>query len=160
MSEVLQVPKDKVLKAYEKAKTGKRKVWLENMFGIKTFQPDVKERIKNFDDVLRENNISKKDFEKQIEGLEPDEVAYKKAKLVCLAYNEGWKPNWDNSSEHKYYPWFDMRSSASGGFSCDFYDYWYSYSCVGSRLCFKSSDLAKTAGQLFEQEIYKPLFTL
>ena len=121
---------------------------------------DIKERITCFDDVLKENGIKKEDFEKQCQGLFPDEIAYRKAKLVCLAYNEGWIPNWDNSSEYKYYPWFDMRSSASGGFSCDGYDDWATLSAVGSRLCFKSSDLAKTAGKLFEQEIYKPLFTL
>jgi hypothetical protein len=159
MSEKLTAEKSKVITAYNKAKGG-RKVLLENLFGIKTFQPEIKERIKTFDDVLRENGISREDFETSCKGLEPDEIAYRMAKLVCLAFNEGWIPDWTNSNQYKYFPWFNMGSSSGVGFSYNDYVIWAAYSDVGSHLCFKSSDLAKHAGQLFEQEIYKPLFTI
>ncbi len=82
------------------------------------------------------------------------------AKLVCIAYNEGWIPDWNNTNEYKYFPYFKMGSSSGVGFSSVDYDYWVTNSNVGSRLCFKSADLAKHAGKLFEQEIYKPLFTI
>ena len=159
MSETLTAEKSKVITAYNKAKDGE-KVMLENLFGIKTFQPEIKERIKTFDDVLIENRISREDFEKSCEGLEPDEIAYRMAKLVCLAFNEGWLPDWTNSNEYKYVPYFKMGSSSGVGFSYFDFGNWSTYSRVGSLLCFKSSDLAKHAGQLFEQEIYKPLFTI
>lgn len=159
MNETLTADKGKVIKAYNKA-TGKRKVLLENLFGIKTFQLEIKERIKTFDDVLREVEMSKEDFETSCIGLEPDEVAYKKAKLVCKAYNENWQPDWTNSNEGKYYPWFKIGSSSGVGFSFRGCGVWCAASTVGSRLCFKSSDLATHAGKLFEQEIYKPLFTI
>lgn len=120
----------------------------------------VTERIKTFDDVLKENGTTIEEFEKSCKGLEPDEIAYKKAKLVCLAYNEGWIPNWNNSNEYKYYPYFKMGSSSGVSFSCYDFDGWITSSNVGSRLCFKSSDLAKHAGKLFEQEIYKPLLII
>jgi hypothetical protein len=158
MNNTLTVPKDKVLAAYSKAKSP-RKVMLENLFGLKTFQPEIKERIKNFDDVLRENGIVKLDFEKSCQGLTPDEVAYKMIKEIVKAFNEGWVPDWTNSNEYKYYPWFKMGSPSGGGFSFDGYDCWSTYSCVGSRLCFKSADLAKHAGQLFES-IYKDFLTV
>ena len=157
--ETLQINKENAVNAYEEA-TAKGKVLLENLFGKKVFLKDIKDRISCFDDVLKENGITREEFENSCKGLEPDEIAYRMAKLVCITYNEGWKPDWNNSSEYKYYPWFDMRSSASGGFSFDDYDIWFTRSGVGSRLCFKSADLAKHAGKLFEQEIYKPLFTL
>ena len=157
--ETLQISKANALKAHEDANS-KGKSLLENLFGKKVFQIDVKDRIKNFDDVLKENEISREDFEKSCKGLEPDEIAYRMAKLVCLAFNEGWIPDWTNSNEYKYLPWFEMGSSSGVGFSSYGCVFWYSASTVGSRLCFKSRDLAQYAGKLFEQEIYKPLFTI
>jgi hypothetical protein len=158
MSETLTVPKDKVLAAYSKAKSP-RKVMLENLFGIKTFQLEIKERIKTFDDVLRETGIKKSDFEKSCDGLTKDEVAYKQVKEIVKAFNEGWVPDWTDSSQYKYYPWFKMGSPSGGGLSYDDCDNWDAGSTVGSRLCFKSADLAKHAGQLFES-IYKDFLTL
>jgi len=157
--ETLQIDKANALKAHEEASI-KGKSLLENLFGKKVFLKDVKDRIKNFDDVLAENGISREDFETSCKGLEPDEIAYRMAKLVCLAFNEGWLPDWTNSNQYKYFPWFNMGSSSGVGFSYHGYDAWDTLSSVGSRLCFKSSDLAKHAGKLFEQEIYKPLFTI
>ena len=81
--ETLQISKANALKAHEDANS-KGKSLLENLFGKKVFQIDVKDRIKNFDDVLKENEISREDFEKSCKGLEPDEIAYRMAKLVCL----------------------------------------------------------------------------
>jgi hypothetical protein len=158
MNDTLTVPKDKVLSAYSKAKSA-RKVMLESLFGIKTFQPEIKERIKTFDDVLRENGVKRSVFENNIQDLTTDEVAYKMLKEIVKAFNEGWVPDWTNSNEYKYYPWFTMGSPSGGGFSYGDYDLWYSVSAVGSRLCYKSADLAKHAGQLFEN-VYKDFLTL
>lgn len=157
--ETLQIEKANALKAYDKA-SFKGKSLLENLFGKKVFLKDVKDRIKNFDDVLKENGISREDFKTSCKGLEPDEIAYRMAKLVCITFNEGWLPDWTNSNEYKYFPWFNMSSSSGVGFSSRDYGVWNTLSYVGSRLCFKSSDLASYAGKLFEQEIYKPLFTI
>ncbi|TDE53788.1 hypothetical protein [Flavobacterium sp. GT3P67] len=157
--ETLQIDKANALKAHEEAST-KGKSLLENLFGKKVFLKDVKDSIKNFDDVLENNGISREDFETSCKRLEPDEVAYRMAKLVCITFNEGWLPDWTNSNEYKYYPWFNMSSSSGVGFSDVDCGFWRANSCVGSRLCFKSADLAKHVGKLFEQEIYKPLFTI
>ncbi|TWP31256.1 hypothetical protein ETU08_01890 [Apibacter muscae] len=118
----------------------------------------VIERIKTFDDVLNETGFDKEEFKQSLKGLDKDEKAYRKLKLLAAALNEDWVPDWNNSSEYKYYPWFRM-GSASGGFSCDDYDFWYSRSSVGSRLCFKSRELAEYAGKQFET-IYKDFLTL
>jgi len=157
--ETLQIKKENAVSAYEEA-TPKGKLLLENLFGKNIFLKDIKDRIKCFDDVLLENGISREEFEKSCKGLEPDEIAYRMAKLVCLAFNEGWVPDWNESNQYKYYPWFEMGSSSGVGFSFGDCDAWFTYSYVGSRLCFKTADLAKYAGKLFEQEIYKPLFTI
>jgi hypothetical protein len=158
MNETLTADKGKVLEAYNKAKSP-RKVMLENLFGIKTFHPDVKARIKTFDDVLAELQITPRDFAQQCTGLSADEIAYRKVKYIVQVFNEGWTPDWSNSNEYKYVPYFKMGSPPGGGFSCGACGFWGTASNVGSRLCFKSSDLAKHAGKLFET-IYKDFLTL
>ncbi|MCL1657436.1 hypothetical protein M2T79_12595 [Elizabethkingia miricola] len=120
---------------------------------------DIKERIKTFADVLNHFGIDETYFNEQNEDLESDEVAYRKVKLIVKALNEGWTPDWSDSDQYKYFPWFNMGSSSGAGFSCNVYDHWYSLSPVGSRLCFKNRDLAKYAGQQFES-IYKEFMTI
>lgn len=110
------------------------------------------ERIKTFDDVLADNGIPQQQFDKQSFGEQPDEVAYRMIKLLAKSLNEGWTPDWNNSNEYKYVPWFYLGGSS--GFRCDDFDYWHTVSDVGSRLCFKSAELAKYAGTQFT-EIYK-----
>jgi hypothetical protein len=79
-------------------------------------------------------------------------VAHTKLVIIAEALNEGWVPDWSDNDQRKYYPFFDL-SSGSG---LSFYDYGYNYSgsYVGSRLCFKSGDLATYAGKQFT-ELYK-----
>ena len=158
MNDTLTAEKGKVLEIYNASKNSVKSK-LETIFGAKIFLPKVEDRIKNFDDVLKENSISRTEFEKSCIGLTSDEIAYKKAKLVCKAYNEDWIADWTDSSQYKYYPWFVTGSSSGVGFAFIDFVYWHTRSDVGSRLCFRSSELCKIAGKLFEQEIYKPLFT-
>ena len=87
-------------------------------------------------------------------------VAHYKLVIIAEAVNEGWKPNWDNWDERKYYPWFDLEGSSSGaGFSYDVYDGWRTVSSVGSRLCFKTWELAEYIGKTFI-DLYKDYFLL
>ncbi|WP_298307215.1 hypothetical protein [Flavobacterium sp.] len=130
--------------------------------GTVVFEDEPKsviERIKTFEDVLKELEINHLNFLKDLEGLSSDEVAYRKIKLIAKAYNEQWIPDWTNSSERKYYPWFDMGSPSGVGFSYGDYDSWRAFSAVGSRLCFKTAELAEHAGKLFIDE-YRDFLTL
>lgn len=108
---------------------------------------EVTERIKTFDDVLSENLISKEEWEKQIAGLSKDEIAYKSIKLIAKALNEGWEVDWDDDEQYKYYPYFEW--SVGSGFSFFVYDYVFSRSDLGSRLYYKSRELATYAGKQF-----------
>ena len=120
---------------------------------------DIKEIIKNFADVLKHHRISEEEFEDQIENLERDEIAYRQVKLIVAALNEGWLPDWTNSSEYKCFPWFKMGSSSGSGFSYDDCDGWSTGSIVGSRLCFKSAELARYIGEAFI-DLYRDYFVL
>lgn len=112
----------------------------------------VIQRILNFEDVLKEHKIDTSEFLKGIEGLSSDEVAYRKLKLIVSAFNEGWTPDWTNGQWDKYVAYFNMGGSSGVAFSCRAYVSWDSGSGVGSRLVFKSSDLAKHVANLFIED--------
>jgi hypothetical protein len=84
-----------------------------------------------------------------------DEQAYKQLKLMVIAVSEKRKPDYTNSSQGKYYPYFEVKADKdrpSGfGFSRTHSAYWYSCTSVGSRLCFPSSELALHAAEFFKQ---------
>ncbi|AJA67342.1 hypothetical protein MYRA21_0098 [Myroides sp. A21] len=86
-------------------------------------------------------------------------TAHTKLVIIAEALNEGWKPDWNNWNERKYYPWFEMGSPSVVGFSSDGCDTWNAYSNVGSRLCFKNRELAEYAGKQFES-LYKDYFVI
>ena len=160
MAETLEITRQAAIKAHDEA-SNKGKTLLENLFGKRVFQKDIKERIKTFDDVIRELGDDPEEFKNAISIMEePDEIAYVKLKLIAKALNEGWTPDWSNGEWDKWYPWFNMNDSSSAGrFSFLGADDRGSYSSVGSRLCFKSKDLATYAGTQF-LDIYKDFFTV
>ena len=116
--------------------------------------------IKSFADACKVLGLSSKALpnvseltKQQAKGV----VAHFKLMVIAEALNDGWKPNWKDSSEWKYYPWFEIQSAS--GFRLDTVDYNCTDSIVGSRLCFKSRELAEYAAKQFE-DLYKQFFTL
>ncbi len=160
--ETLQITKEAAILAHDEANT-KGKTLLENLFGKKTFLKDIKDRIKSIDDAiaeLGENDIEVVELRKlQAVGI-TSHIFYQQMTVVFTkALNEGWKPDWTNSSEYKYFAWFKMGSSSGVGFAYYVCGSWGTDSYVGSRLCFKSRDLAEYAGKQFA-EIYKEFMTI
>ncbi len=129
------------------------KIVLQRVFGTEVFNQKITDRIKSFEDACSILGLTNA----QVYGTNDtaDEIAYKKLKVIAKALNEGWVPDWNNSNQYKYYPYFNMQ----GGFSFNDFVYIFTLSYVGSRLCFKSSELATYMGQQFEP-LYKDLFTL
>lgn len=90
-------------------------------------------------------------------------IAHAKLVIITRAANsiankgKEWHPDWNNSSEWKYYPWFELGGSS--GFRFDGYAFWYSRSFVGSRLCFISEEVGDHVVEHF-LELYKAYFTL
>jgi hypothetical protein len=72
-------------------------------------------------------------------------IALAKLLIIIQVINDGWKPDWNNRNEYKYYPWFDMEKTKSnpGGFSLVGVYGLFTVSHVGSRLCFKSRELTE-----------------
>lgn len=111
-------------------------------------------------------------------ALGPAVVAFMQLSIIAAALNGGWTPDWGNEDEWKYYPWYFFYSkeewdnmseedesrvvgrashyaNAYGGLVCSYANYVSASSGTGygSRLAFKSKELAEYAGKQFI-EIY------
>lgn len=88
-------------------------------------------------------------------------IAHYKLTVIARALNEGWLPNWADSDECKYFPWFDVeedeKKPSGFGLSYGVCGDRGTYTFVGSRLCFKSRELAKYAAEQFI-ELYEDYF--
>ncbi len=129
--ETLQLEKKKAIDAYDNG-TKKEKNFLERLYGRNPFIKDIKDRLNIFKDILEYHGLTQDEFDDNNIGLTPDEVGYRKEKLIVSAYNEGKKPDW-NDGTYKYSPYFKRGSS---GLRYFVYAHWSAHSHVGSRLCF------------------------
>jgi hypothetical protein len=152
--ETLQIEKANAVKAYHAADS-KGKQLLQDLFGKDKVPGNVTDRIKTFEDACKELGIQRDNVYCNYDAI--DESAYKKLKIIVAALNEGWIPDWTNSKQYKYYPYFDLSSGS--GLVYDDCGYGYAGSSVGSRLCLRSEDLAKYAGTQFK-DIYTDFFIL
>ena len=141
----------------------------------------ITERVTCWDDVVRELGYDPVerllDHTERGDGFnfEPDEIAYIKLKAIATVLNEGWTPQF-TTDEYRYFPWFylytqeeidamdeEKRSRvvlrsynsarANGGVA---YAYALSDSSdantlYGSRLAFKTRELAVYAGKQFTE---------
>ena len=117
----------------------------------------ITDQVKSFEDACKVLGIDHNAQLSAIADLPKDEQAYRKLKVIAEALNEGWKPDWKNGQWDKWYPWFDLSSGS--GLSLLGADDRYSASGVSSRLCYKSSNLAKYAGTHFIS-LYTDLFVI
>ena len=116
---------------------------------------EITDRVKTYEDackVLGVEPINEQNAKAQ--GFRSDEIARRKLETIAAALNEGWKPDWNNTDQYKYYPYFYIQENAKGasaGLSCaSSYDAaTATHAFVGSRLCYYASRLARYAGNQF-----------
>ena len=112
--------------------------------------------IKSFEDACKKEALDPTklpDVSAIPEELKKPIIANYKLHIVYKAINNGWKPEWSNWNQYKYYPWFAVLSSGFG-FSFSFYLCDYSFTSVGSRLCTDSSEKALYIAEQFK-ELYQ-----
>lgn len=114
-----------------------------------------------------------------------DFIAYLKLRIIVAALNEGWEPKFEKG-EYRYFPRFYFYTKEeydklddevkgrcvlrSGYYTNSYYgfdlaityhDASYSFTCFGSRLAFRTRELAAYAGRQFIEEwadfMFKPL---
>ena len=86
---------------------------------------EITDRVKTYEDackVLGVEPINEQNAKAQ--GFRSDEIARRKLETIAAALNEGWKPDWNNTDQYKYYPYFYIQENAKGkgsaGLSCAF----------------------------------------
>ena len=147
----LQIKQDSLLVAFRNAgKEGKQV--LSDLFGKQVALYDnITDRVKSFEDACQVLGISTNVPE--VKGLPRKHqkaiIANYKLIVIAEALNEGWKPNWQDSDEYKYYPWFDMTNPAGVGCSYTYSTASHTLALIGSRLCLKNRELAIYFGQTF-----------
>jgi hypothetical protein len=112
---------------------------------LKSDKP-VTERIKTFEDACNETGINPLLFLDS--SCTPDELAYRKLKVIAKALNKGVELTFANSDQKKWYPWFEYKGSGFRFYGA-YYGYTISNTAGGSRLCYASEELARYAGTQF-----------
>lgn len=121
---------------------------------------DITKRVKSYADACAVLGIEPMNEEVLVKlGFTGEEIARRKVGTIAEALNEGWGPNWNDTDEYKHYPWFYIKPNtygASAGLSCvhTLNALTATSADIGSRLCFKTSALARYAGETFT-ELYE-----
>lgn len=120
---------------------------------------DTSKKITSYEDACKVLNIQP--INEEVFNAFPKEdqrsmLAYHKLTVITRALNNGWKPNWDDQNEWKYYPLFryvnaglSYASTLSAAALTNAY--------IGSRLCFPTSALAKYAAEHFA-DLYRDYY--
>lgn len=95
-----------------------------------------------FNSICEHFGIDVNKFESGSTIEEKSDIAYSKLKLVIKYLNSGWKPDWSDVNQIKYYPYFKLDKKENK-FICYKYGDYALFPVVGSRLVYKSKLLAE-----------------
>ena len=148
MTKTIKLEESTAKKLYKTA-SSELKTILEENFGKSFFSDKITDRIKTWEDVCEELDIDDSVLPyKNPKGKQQISTnAFVKIQYIAQVLNEGWGPDWKNSNEYKYYPWFECSNSVgfrlyfAGGCVCD--------GVLGFGFYYKTSELAKYAGTQF-----------
>jgi len=147
----------KISKAAAKSELKKveaRKIQLLEI--INSNEADITKRITSVKDAFKaegRNYDTWLKYQKQA-GVSPQAIAFEEIAIFCKVLNEGWDPDYRNSSEYKYYPYFNMSS----GFSFHYVLSTGTLSGTAARHVLKTDALARFAGNTI-LETYKTFNT-
>ncbi len=158
---VLQVVQGNAITAYKNADEFGKKI-LADLFGKDKLELSITERVKTFENACEVLGIdpdlglscSKSGAYKEIDNIS----AYAKIIIIVKALNEGWKPNWNDDIQYKWYPWMKY-DSASSSFRFFVSDVDYSYAFAGSGVRLSSKKLSDYFGTQFTDLISQHLLS-
>lgn len=131
-------------------------VVLTATFGDDCFKKKNFDEIKTLEDAAEATGHSV-GYLKMQDPESTDEWAYRMLKMVVKAINGDWTPDWNNSNQYKYWPYFKLSSGF--GFSGSASDYVGTGTGVGSHLCFETEEKCKYAATQFI-DIYEQFLTI
>ena len=127
-----------------------RKLELEELF------PELKpqliiDRVKTYEDALRV--LGKKDFSR--ENLHNREIARRKLEIIIEALNEGWKPDFNDIKQSKWYC-FSIGVNTCLRFSSSTISHTSANTNFSVHLCLKSKEIADYVVEQFK-DLYKEM---
>lgn len=152
----IQLAEKDAVKAWSDGTSSDRAL-LERLYPT-LFKKDIVDRIQTLDDVYGLVGLDREERKRLWGGMSnyPHLIHFHQGCLIAEAYNQGWMPDWNNSSEYKYYPYWDLSGAGfrlyAVGDDC-------SHSDVGSRLVFRESRFVEDAIKKFP-DVYKGFLTL
>ena len=110
----------------------------------------------NDDFTVAANILSANDVNKLVKEVNPKHIkaliAYNRLCTIAQAWNkaDGFEPDFSNTSQYKYFPWFEYSRDAAG-FVCASTSLTAALASAyfGSRLCFKTRERAEQFGKQF-----------
>ena len=157
---------------------GKEVQWVGDTLKLVDIKKSITERIKTFEDACKElgNHPFVREYaliNPFTNSYSSDIVAYLKLRIIVAALNEGWEPKFEEG-EPRYYPWFYLctkkeynklddkekvnyvlysNSNTNAYYVFISVNAYHDVSCscahIGSRLAFKTKELAEYAGKQF-----------
>jgi hypothetical protein len=85
-------------------------------------------------------------------------LAYHKLTIIARAINGGWKPDWNDRTQYKYYPIF-YYENAGLSFAYAYITATHTLALLGSRLCFKTEAMSDYAAATFA-DLYTDFYCL
>lgn len=120
---------------------------------------DSCETVKTYEDAAEVLGVEPMDEQAMAAaGFRPDEIARRKLETITAALNDGWKPDWNNTSQAKWVPWFYIEPNQEEGATSACLASAHTFrvptattAYFGSRLCFKDARVARYAAQQFTE---------
>lgn len=115
------------------------------------------DHVKSYEDACRVLGVEPVDEQAMAAaGFRADEIARRKLETITAALNDGWKPDWNDTDQYKYVPWFwikprpgqtyaGLAAAITANAPSDTTAY------IGSRLCFKNAAVARYAANQFTE---------
>lgn len=129
------------------------KLWLQETFGKEHFTAKITDRIKTWEDAAAEKGLHPIDslpFKTPTNSSQEATNAFFMLDIIADVLRQGVVLDWTNSSQKKWYAWFNNYKPGSG-FSFHGTDYgWTStHASGGARLCVDTSEKAEYFGKQF-----------
>lgn len=106
--------------------------------------------------ILSGNHVKLDDVANLVSEVNPKHIkaliAYNRLCTIAQAWNkaDGFEPDFSNTSQYKYFPWFEYSRDAAGFvFAYTFNTAAYATASIGSRLCFMTRERAEQFGKQF-----------
>ncbi|MEN6423559.1 MAG: hypothetical protein ABFD76_16595 [Smithella sp.] len=143
-----------LIKRFEKG-TKTQKAALTEFFGEDFFKVSITDRVKSFEDACEVlgRSTAIPDLMMLPTKHRDSMIAYYKLCTITEALNEGWVPDWADTDEYKWFPWWYVstdRSAAGLAFAFTNTSAAIPNAYYGSRLGFKTEKLARYAADQFK----------